>query len=768
MNEREIYSIIKNMSEKMTQMNDRKNNNVNTDNRENVRGFELLAPAGSLEIFKAVIAAGADAVYVGGDLFGARAYANNFSEEELLEAIDYAHLFGRKVYLTVNTLLKNAELTRKLYDYILPFYRRGLDAVLVQDMGVFSFIREYFPDLPIHTSTQMTITGVEGARMLQSLGAERIVMAREVSLSEMKEIYDQTGVELEAFVHGALCYCYSGQCLFSSMLGGRSGNRGRCAQPCRLAYSVLDENHNTYEKESFVLSLKDMCGIEDLNKLWEAGVYSLKIEGRMKQAPYAAGIVSFYRKYIDRFLAQKKKENVPVEKQDMQDILALGNRCGFTDAYYSRQNGPDMVTFVKPSYEKTKQGLQEKIIETYVTNPKKVPVTGVVSLSVGKPASYELTYHGETFRTEGMGVMEAQKKPLNEADVAQRMAKTGDTFFEVTDLKVHLGENVFLPNGALNQLRRDAFSMLQEKMLEPYYRCSEKAMGDEKSKNLNGHRNVENEPTIVCLTEKRELLSVLLKKEFVSAIYLDFAAYGRTHFMDELAEDVAKIKKAKKQAFFAMPRIFRNEIADWFVSLANDLQNLQLDGILVRGYEELAYCRQYLPKCKMITDQNVYTYNDRAQQFFAEAGVWANTVPIELNRGEIMHRDNQRSEMIVYGYYPLMTSAQCVHKNTKACDKCPTITYLKDRYQAQFPVKNYCSACYNVVYNSLPVMLFSNIRELQKAGLRTFRLDFTMESEKMTGNVMNLLEEFLYEDRRQYPEQWKEHYTNGHYKRGVE
>ena len=364
--------------------------------------------------------------------------------------------------------------------------------------------------------------------------------------------------------------------------------------------------------------------------------------------------------------------------------------------------------------------------------------------------------------------MEAQKKPLNEADVAQRMAKTGDTFFEATDLKVYLGENVFLPNGALNQLRRDAFSMLQEKVLEPYYRCSEKAMGEEKPKALNNVRNAENELAVVCLTEKRELLSVLLKKKFVSAIYLDFAAYGKMHFMDELAEDVAKIKKAKKQAFFAMPRIFRNEIADWFVSLANDLQNLQLDGILVRGYEELAYCRQYLPECKMITDQNVYTYNDRAQQFFAEEGVWANTVPIELNRGEIMHRDNQKSEMIVYGYYPLMTSAQCVHKNTKGCDKCPTITYLKDRYQAQFPVKNYCSACYNVVYNSLPVMLFSNIRELQKAGLGTFRLDFTMESEKMAGNVMDLLEEFLYEERRQYPEQWKEHYTNGHYKRGVE
>ena len=210
----------------------RENTKTKLDERE--RGFELLAPAGSFEIFKAVIAAGADAVYVGGDMFGARAYANNFSSEELLEAIDYAHLHGVKVYLTVNTLLKNTELTRKLYEYLLPFYKQGLDAVLVQDMGVFSFIRESFPDLPIHTSTQMTVTGVEGARMMQRLGAERVVMAREVSLPEMKRIYEETGVELEAFVHGALCYCYSGQCLLSSMLGGRSGNRGRCAQPCRL------------------------------------------------------------------------------------------------------------------------------------------------------------------------------------------------------------------------------------------------------------------------------------------------------------------------------------------------------------------------------------------------------------------------------------------------------------------------------------------------------------------------------------------------------
>ena len=253
--------------------------------------FELLAPAGSFEILRAVIEAGADAVYVGGSQFGARAYANNFTEEELLEAIDYVHLRGKKLFLTVNTLFKNTEIKEQLYDYLKPYYMRGLDAVIVQDFGAVAFIKEHFPDLPIHTSTQMTITGVEGAKLLKNLGVERVVLARELSIAEMKQIRQEADVELEAFIHGALCYSFSGQCLFSSVLGGRSGNRGRCAQPCRLPYSVLDEQKKEYKKESYVLSLKDLCGIEYLQQLREAGVYSLKIEGRMKQASYAAGFL---------------------------------------------------------------------------------------------------------------------------------------------------------------------------------------------------------------------------------------------------------------------------------------------------------------------------------------------------------------------------------------------------------------------------------------------------------------------------------------------
>ena len=296
--------------------------------------FELLAPAGSFDTFKAVINAGADAVYVGGDLFGARAYANNFTTDELISAMNYAHLRGCKVYLTVNTLLKNDEIKNKLIEYIKPFYLDGLDAVLVQDFGTLRVLHDTFPDLPLHTSTQMTVTGSYGVRFLQKYGVTRVVMAREVSLDEMKHLHEETGMEIEAFVHGALCYSYSGQCLFSSMIGGRSGNRGRCAQPCRLPYQVLDSKMTKISTDDYILSLKDMCGIESLKELHEARVYSLKIEGRMKQTSYAAGIVSYYRKYIDKYIAE---HNNDISKNDRQAISNLGNRCGFTNDYYFKR-----------------------------------------------------------------------------------------------------------------------------------------------------------------------------------------------------------------------------------------------------------------------------------------------------------------------------------------------------------------------------------------------------------------------------------------------
>ena len=302
---------------------------------------ELLAPAGSAAGLRAVISAGCDACYIGGSKFGARAYAENPGEEELCDLIDYAHIRGVKVYLTVNTLLKEEELS-ELPEYIRPYYERGLDAVLVQDFGVLRTVRSFFPDLPLHASTQMTVTGPQSASFLAEQGISRVVPAREMTLDELREIHEKSGLEVEAFIHGALCVCYSGQCLLSSQLGGRSGNRGRCAQPCRLRYESKDGEGQRVKGD--LLSPKDLCLLDRLPDLIESGVSSLKIEGRMKQPEYAAGVVSVYRKYLDLYF-EKGRQGYTAKEADRKILLTLFNRDGFTDGYLNRHNGPEMMAF---------------------------------------------------------------------------------------------------------------------------------------------------------------------------------------------------------------------------------------------------------------------------------------------------------------------------------------------------------------------------------------------------------------------------------------
>lgn len=735
-----------------------------TSNKQD-QTFELLAPAGTYEIFRAVIEAGADAVYVGGSRFGARAYAGNFSEEELLLALDYAHLRGKKVYLTVNTLLKNQELAQ-LYDYLLPYYERGLDAVLVQDFGVLSFIHRYFPQLPIHTSTQMTVTGPEGAAFLQSLGASRIVLPREMSLAEMKQIHDETGVELEAFVHGALCYCYSGQCLFSSMLGGRSGNRGRCAQPCRLPYEVLDEKKHLVKDSSFVLSMKDLCGLGDLKQLHGAGVYSLKIEGRMKQAAYAAGVVSYYRKYIDQFIQSQGRKTLPDER-DLSAVKSLGCRLDFTDGYYHKNNGRDMITFEKPGYEKTRESLEDKIVNRFVNSQEKIQASGKLSLSVHEPASYEICAQGQKICVTGPLVQEAKSRPLQPEDVRARMSKTGDSFFTMTDVRVQMEEKAFLPNGALNQLRREAVFMLKETLLSSYRRSvpSEKPELFKETVSLPVE---DDQPVrISCLVDRRELLPVVVSSSLVSRVYPELVMYSEGAW-DKLKQDLDKLKQAGKEIYLALPRIFRQPARRLWSRWKERLYTLPLDGFLVKSYEEFALVREDFPNLKIVTDHNLYACNDAATAAFLQQGADRVTVPLELNRGEIAARLNDHGEMAVYGYEALMVSAQCVYANTGNCNKTPSVRYLKDRYNTLFPAKNYCSFCYNVIYNSLPLSLFPFISELKSKGIRNFRLDFVLETPGQAREVLQVFEEFLQGKRDTYPKEWQNHYTNGHYKRGVE
>ena len=702
------------------------------------KDFELLAPAGNLEILKGVIESGADAVYVGGSMFGARAYANNFTEEELLEAIDFAHLRGVKVYLTVNTLIKNSEFS-KLYDYLLPYYKRGLDAVIVQDIGVVKAIHEYFPSMEIHTSTQMTVTGADGVRFLSQFGVTRVVMAREVSLAEMKRIHEETGMELEAFVHGALCYSYSGQCLFSSILGGRSGNRGRCAQPCRLPYTVEGK------KDEYILSLKDMCGIKALDKLHDAGVYSLKIEGRMKQLEYACGVVKYYRSYID-----SKK---PVSDADYDRIKALGNRCGFTDRYYFDHNGSDMVTYVKPNFvSNAAEPSPEK---------RKLSIEGELVLREGEPGSLTVKRGDVTYKASIEPVSAALKAPLDKKAAIDRINKTGDTDFEFSHIKAQIGENVFVPNGALNKLRRDAISGLCDKLLKKYYRNDARyadmsrltALPEHVVKSDAAHDEAINDYTTICSCMTRAQLDTLIGYDCFDVFYLDFDMYDRKILIQQFADDVQSLTKRNKKVYLMLPTIFRADSSDYFVTIAKELDNVSFEGFVVKNYEELYLTENLFTGKKIILDHNMYTFNDVSKSAFFEHEVSGDTVPLELNSREIMHRNNIGSQMIVYGYYPLMTTANCVHKNTKGCDKKQKLIYLKDRYNKSFAVCNNCKECYNTIYNSLPTMLTKNIGKLKEAGIRSFRYSFTIETPKQIKAVMD--------DK-------VAEYTNGHYKRGVE
>ncbi|WP_027215598.1 peptidase U32 family protein [Butyrivibrio fibrisolvens] len=441
---------------------------------------ELLAPAGNYEAFLGAISAGADAVYLGGQKFGARAYADNFDTQQVIRAINYAHLYGRKLYMTVNTLVKEEEFD-DLYDYLAPFAQAGLDGVIVQDFGVWGFVKEHFPNVELHASTQMAVTGVYGARLLKKMGAVRVVPARELSLQEMIDIKEKAGIEVEAFIHGAMCYCYSGMCLFSSIVGGRSGNRGRCAQPCRLPYFVhgglsqsandrsFSASDNTSEDDEYYpLSLKDMCTIEIIPSLIEAGIDSFKIEGRMKKPEYVAGVVSIYRKYIDKYL-EDPKAPFKVDPKDLDVLRHLYLRTEISQGYYQRHNSRDMVTLSSPGYSGSDDRLIASIRDTYLTGERKRNIEAYGYFHPGCESMLTLSLGDVSVTVSGQVVQEASKRPLSKDDLAQRIMKLGDTFFELRkeDLTIDMDESdpgIFMPVKEINELRRSACEKLLQEL----------------------------------------------------------------------------------------------------------------------------------------------------------------------------------------------------------------------------------------------------------------------------------------------------------------
>lgn len=772
------------------------------------RQIELLAPAGSYEIFSAVLKAGADAVYLGGSRFGARAYANNFSAEELRRAIDEAHIHDRQLYLTVNILFKEEELEGELYEYLLPYYEQGLDAVIVQDIGAIRFIREAFPGLDIHTSTQMTVTNRYGAEFMKELGANRVVTAREMSLEEIRDIHEHVEVEIESFVHGALCYCYSGQCLLSSMLGGRSGNRGRCAQPCRLPYEVCDGKRKAVSnikgrklKENYILSPKDMCTIELLPELVESGVYSFKIEGRMKQAEYAAGVVSVYRSYVDKYLvdlerfgdAARAKENYRVSKEDNRKLFDFGNRSGFTEGYYKQHNGRDMITFEKPNHAKGNEALQEEIRQNYVRMQVKEKIKGNLRLSKEFPAKIKVAYGGILVSAEGEIPQTAKKQPLTREKVESNLRKTGNTPYEFSELVIEMEDDLFLPVQALNQLRREILYKLNEELTKGHRRSAPKTekiacrenFGETKMVDFRGMNSaavmgtgkqkqmaetaVSKKTNLAVSVETREQLVVVCGFPQADDIYIDSGCYPEKNSIQLLAEDIQNIHASGKRAFYILPAVFRKDTMERYKREAEAWQNSGLDGVVVKSFDELQFVRKEFPEAMaVIFDHNIYTYNNRAKALLKQLAPLRDTIPLELNRKELLNRENKGSEMLIYGNLPLMTSAQCVHANTQGCDKQPQVMYLKDRYGKYFPVKNNCRECYNVIYNTAPLLLFDYRKEFEKMDITSYRISFTTEGEKEIKNIMGLYDTVFLAGQKTVREAYHGEYTNGHYKRGVE
>ena len=735
---------------------------------------ELLAPAGSYEGLQAVVKAGADAVYIGGSMFGARAYANNPQQDEMLEAIDYAHIHGKQIYLTVNTLLKNKELYGQLYDYLAPYYQQGIDAVIVQDLGVLSFLKKEFPNLSIHASTQMAVTGARGAELLKEAGVSRIVTARELSLKEIYEIYQKTGMEIESFVHGALCYCYSGMCLFSSMLGGRSGNRGRCAQPCRLPYTAYkDKQQISREDQSYLLSPKDMCTIDILPEILQAGVYSLKIEGRMKRPEYAAGVTSIYRKYLD--LYEKNPKNYEVTAEDKQMLLDLYQRDGFNQGYYHSHNGKEMIAVVNQKEQNKKQKITgkrnevlfEQLKKEYLDTKKQEKINGNFILIVNSPAILDLDFQDIHIQVMGETVEEAVKQPLSADRVEKQMRKTGQTPFVFDTLEIMTDEAGFLPMQSINELRRQGLEELQKEILKKYRR----ELPERTQKNrVKNSETSEKMPVFYASVETREQLEAVLEEKDIQGVYCHISMFDKKQLWKEAFETMYQVHKREKEFYLALPYMLRDgqlmDMEQEFLKMAE-----QCEGFLVRNLEELGYLSKLGLLEKAVTDYSVYTFNDNAKNTLDEWGVMRTTVPLELNGKEIHARDNEKSEMIIYGYYPMMISAQCIKKTCGKCDKKSGFVKLKDRYGKYFLTKTFCDFCYNVIYNSVPTGFLEEAQQILGEGFESLRLNFTSETKE---EVKNLLDTFIgiyglkkKNVKKKNPKEMPE-FTKGHFKRGVE
>ncbi len=699
----------------------------------NTTTTELLSPAGSFEALIAAVQNGADAVYLGGTAFSARAGAGNFDNDALERAVKYAHVRGVKVFVTLNTLIKQSELSRAL-EFAQFVYEKGVDAVIIQDLGLASLIKKAIPNLALHASTQMTIHNVAGAKMLEKLGFKRVVLARELTHEQIKQIKEQTKLELEIFVHGAICQSYSGQCLLSSILGGRSGNRGRCAQPCRLPYELKKENKSL--KKGYLLSPKDMCLLSHISQIKKMGIDSLKIEGRLKRAEYVATVTRIYRKYLD--------EPKQADNNDIQTLLNAFNRSGFTDGYYTKRTGADMMSF-KSGSNISDEKFDKDIKNTFAENAnfRRVKVEGIASLKTGRRAEFTLKdADGNVVTSYGEEVKEASNTPLSYERVYAQLSKFGSVPFELTDLKLEMDDNVTLAVSEINALRRSACDML----IKTRENTKREETGASSIGYIIGKNNGQNELVVEARTYEQAMAVLAYEPDMLCApqsVIKKIGAYN-----------------GKTQLVVKTDAIINNENEGIY-------ENISTDAISCSSIAQLYALKE---KHKLYGDYRLNVYNEASIGFYLENGFDRVTLSPELSLKDIsLLSQSARSvcDVLVYGHLPLMTMKNCVIKASGGkCDKGADGYYLTDRKNERFHVLCQSQSCTNLLLNSKPIYMADKLYDLLKIGIKRFVIMFTIEDAQTCGKIC---EQYL---RAMHGEKVKNiigenNFTRAHFYRGV-
>lgn len=816
-----------------------------------MRNVEILAPAGSYEGLVGAINGGCDAVYLGGSKFGARAYAKNLDEETMLRAIDYVHLHDKKIYLTVNTLLDNEEIEEELFEYLEKYYMQGLDAVIVQDPGVIAFIHRNFPELPIHASTQMTFTSECGGKIFAPYGVTRFVPARELSIEELRKIRQQTDLEMETFVHGALCYCYSGQCFLSSMLGNRSGNRGRCAQPCRKPYKVQNTDGKKISGAPYVLSPKDMCTLDKIPDLVEAGIDSFKIEGRMKKPGYAAFTAHLYRKYVDLYLEYQEDYYRYIEKHkkeleyDYTCLADLYNRGGFCSGYYYDYNGKRLMSMSRPNhygvkvatvdkmkknravlslekdiyaqdvlefrredgkvlyeytvkedvgrrdrvtetntkpgsnilpgtsvYRTRRNALLQKIEGDILENYRRLPVDFYFQAIVGKPMELTCVQKEHSVTVRGDVVQAAKSQPMSKEKIQKNLSKLNQTNFKLENCNITMEQDVFIPVGQLNEIRREAIKAMEQDIIRDFYRehPKKRLLSKEKMQDTTWQL------ALAVTVSTREQAEEAKKCEYVRELYMDLAVWEEKDllvFFDKTEKDVYLIlpsilrKKDYNKYKDALDEVSGTKESDESSLLGKILTHRTVKGFLIKNYEGYILYKDYISKKReydCVLDYNMYVFNREARAFWQEQGIWRSTASVELNGAKWRENGVRDQDLLVYGRLPFMTSVQCVVKNTKGCQKKSDTVILTDADAHKFYGKSRCKYCYNQIYGEEPLSLHLYAEELLELKPYRFRLDFMEESREETKEILQFYIKRLQGEENKCP---IEAFSTGHYRKGV-